>query len=1064
MTNVEFYSEIGSGRENPKYQTTTTFKGRLKDTIEFVAAKTVDKIRIQEITHGLEIQNQLEHENITGFINWFQSDSKLVIIFEYAPGGTLLELLERDVYLPESVIRIFAADLLSALLYMHTNTYLFRDFDPRNILLDENGILKLNDFTGAGSIGEKIDLSHVAPEAICYLAPELLGDEGIPSFASDLYSLGCLMYKMATGFTPFDNDEQKDILDNIRNFTPIPVTICSKEFNDLVLKLLTKDPYKRPTWAQVVNHPFWKDFLDPVYFKDISHRIFPEQHAFEAHRPKNSSQPYSEFPLSMSLSLSLRQSYNILQEKKKQEEKFEKEQSQPISQPQSFIEKIRENAIKSEILKPVPIIYNATIEEIQLPSTDGASIPVDSAMLHAPSQSDFERAATKIKQNFEGLDRVKGKQPILSFITQHAKFNDVANYFVNSPFFYDLLSLASQTKHPQLASSFLLLFATIIRNATDIPPTSLRQEKLCILEDLSKSQHEIVKRKAIAALGEIVSYISHREEKDQYKFPLFTSRVLLDSLQSQDPITKHYAIRTVANLLSSDRIDEIFEIQALETTVINMIIPDDNPSLLESYSIAVALLYQRITIPFSTDFISTFTKNLITKTNSILQMLSIIISIETDSLLGIKDELLKCFRNSCGETRIKGLLAICILADKESEQMLDVSARFFGSFDKVHNEQTSIYDTLVNWSSLKCEEIVDLVIQGSKSLQLLQIPLDAISNKPIVNKIWTQSFGKKVQKLVKDNNFNAQNCELILQIVHQGVAFNVCDLSIITDLGSALNSPKESVRFSCVKIIADACENDITESMINFTETTIIPLASSLLHDESIIPDQTLRILSKVATKKPEIVQSLTKTNILTTIFQKAPDTPFGLDLATLIVKKGDLSIETLVSSRLIQCVMNSMDRSTGAIDLLMETLLAADKQVQSLSVPNQKKLVKSISTLAAKAPICAATILENPLSGPCFNLMIKLFTPQGTQNEILIDSAFGPFSISLTNGYKKPETAEILSQTVQALQVSASSSQAMRLRLKGATTLMTALKKASTSGVSPIKETATSALKTIKG
>ena len=1064
MTNVEFYSEIGNGRESPKYQTTTTFKGRLKGTIEFVAAKTVDKIRIEEITHGLEIQNQLEHENITRFINWFQSDSKLVIILEYCPGGTLLDLLQRDVYLPESVIRIFAADLLSALVYLHANSFLFRDFDPRNILLDENGILKLNDFTGAGNIGEKIDVSHVFPESFCYLAPELLGDDGIPSFASDLYSLGCLMYKMATGFTPFDNDEQKDILENIRTLKPLPISICSKEFNDLVLKLLTKDPYKRPDWIQVARHPFWRDFLDPDYFEDIEHTIFPQQPEFEAKRPKNSGQSFTDFPLSMSLSLSLRQSCFLHQEKKLQEEKQEKELTQSI-QPQSFIEKIRENILKSEILKPVPIIYNATIEEIQLSSIDGASIPVDSAMLHAQTQDDFERAATKIKQNFEGLDRVKAKQPLLSFLTQHAKYNDVANNFVRSPFFLELLVFASQTKHPQLASAFLLLFATIIRNATEIPPSAIQPEKLCVLEELEKSQQESVARKAVAALGEVVSFVSQQKaENTNYKFPIFTTRVLLDALHSQDDITRHYAVRTVANLLTSPRINEVFELQTLESVLMNFSVSDDSPLLMESYSIAITLLYQLISKPASMDFVSLITRSLISKTNPTLQLLSVILAVETDSLIGIKEDLLKCFRNSCGETRIKGLLAICLLADKEPEDMLEVSARFFGSFDKVQMEQTSIYDTLVHWSASKCEQILDLVIHTSKPLQLLQIPLDAISNKPIVTKIWTQSFGKKVQKLVRDNNFSAQNCELILQIVHQGVAFGVCDISIIADLGRPLNSQKESVRFSAVKIIADSCENEVSEPIIKFTESTIIPLAPSLLQDQSIIPDQTLRILSKVSKKKESIVHSLTKTAILNTVFQRAPDNPFALDLASLIVKEGNLTIETLVSARLIQCIMNTMDKTTGAIDLLMQTLLLTDKQIQGMTAANQKKLIKSISTIAAKAPICAATILENELSGPCFNLMIKLFTPQGTQNDILIDSAFGPFSIALTNGYKKQEYAQVLSLTIQALQTSAAASQAMRLRLKGATALMAAIRKASTNGVSPLKEAATSALKTLKG
>ena len=68
-------------------------------------------------------------------------------------------------------------------------------------------------------------------------------------------------------------------------------------------------------------------------------------------------------------------------------------------------------------------------------------------------------------------------------------------------------------------------------------------------------------------------------------------------------------------------------------------------------------------------------------------------------------------------------------------------------------------------------------------------------------------------------------------------------------------------------------------------------------------------------------------------------------------------------------CDEFKIDIRTGVIALLMETLLASDKQVQSLLVPNQKKHVKSISLLVSKAPICAARILQYLLSCPCFNL-----------------------------------------------------------------------------------------------
>ena len=125
------------------------------------------------------------------------------LIVEYCPGGTLLELLERDVCLPESIIRIFSSDILSAFLYLHKHRIIYRDLSPRNIFLDECGLLKLGDFFKSDFINKKLDPLSIDLEMMQYLAPELLEEDGVPSFSSDFYSLGCLMYQMATGNPPF---------------------------------------------------------------------------------------------------------------------------------------------------------------------------------------------------------------------------------------------------------------------------------------------------------------------------------------------------------------------------------------------------------------------------------------------------------------------------------------------------------------------------------------------------------------------------------------------------------------------------------------------------------------------------------------------------------------------------------------------------------------------------------------------------------------------------------------------------------------------------------------------
>jgi serine/threonine-protein kinase ULK4 len=250
--NVVLYTEIGLGRRSPSHQQTVVHKGRLHNSVEFVAAKAIDNQRQDETFRAVEILHKLDHDNIVRFVNWYQTSTKIFLITEYCPGGTLLELLERDVCLPETVIRIFSSDLLAGLLYIHRRGFLYRDFSPRNSLLDECGILKYSDFSRANKVDEPLNIHSVDLDFLEMVPPELLWENGRATFASDISSLGCLMYMMATGVCPFVSQDPDELSTLIRNSQPIGD--MSNEFNDLVLKMLSKNPRGRPNWLQILKH------------------------------------------------------------------------------------------------------------------------------------------------------------------------------------------------------------------------------------------------------------------------------------------------------------------------------------------------------------------------------------------------------------------------------------------------------------------------------------------------------------------------------------------------------------------------------------------------------------------------------------------------------------------------------------------------------------------------------------------------------------------------------------------------------------------------------------------
>lgn len=84
------------------------------------------------------------------------------------------------------------------------------------------------------------------------------------SFASDMWALGCVMFEMLSGKPPFMSQNFKEVLNSILHSTPPPLPHASEACNDLISQLLRKDPSHRPTWQQLIDHPFWRTRLQPV--------------------------------------------------------------------------------------------------------------------------------------------------------------------------------------------------------------------------------------------------------------------------------------------------------------------------------------------------------------------------------------------------------------------------------------------------------------------------------------------------------------------------------------------------------------------------------------------------------------------------------------------------------------------------------------------------------------------------------------------------------------------------------------------------------------------------------
>ncbi|KAH0795770.1 AGC family protein kinase [Histomonas meleagridis] len=203
------------------------------------------------------------HPFLTSARYSFQSPTKLFLALEYVPGGELFTRLCKERKFSEDRVKLYVAQLVLALCYLHSIGIVHRDLKLENILVDEDGYIKLTDF---GLAKEKMDNEGDRASTFCgtpdYVAPEMLLSKPYDK-AVDWWSLGILTYEMLYGRSPFYNSDTNVMFRSIV-YDPVEFPVGgSNEVIDFISKLLEKDPAKRlgsgPNEIDdVQNHPFFE--------------------------------------------------------------------------------------------------------------------------------------------------------------------------------------------------------------------------------------------------------------------------------------------------------------------------------------------------------------------------------------------------------------------------------------------------------------------------------------------------------------------------------------------------------------------------------------------------------------------------------------------------------------------------------------------------------------------------------------------------------------------------------------------------------------------------------------
>ncbi|KAL7747020.1 hypothetical protein RI367_007633 [Sorochytrium milnesiophthora] len=311
ITDFEFLKPISRGAFGRVY---LARKKTTQDLFAIKIQKKDDMIKKNMVNHVLAERRVLalsRTPHVVKLYYAFQSKSYLFLVMEYLIGGDLSTLLSVFGVFEESMAKAYAAEIVLALEYLHTQGITHRDLKPDNVLIDSDGHLKLTDFglsritvqdqesplvsgetwyrslsrsfngqpnvdladvisLSAGgtldSMRRKRTLRRPSSGAILgtpdYLAPELLlgltHDSGV-----DWWALGICLFEFLCGFPPFADETPELIFRNILNYNihwpddvETSLSACSR---GLITHLLTSDPQKRYHAKRVKAHPFFAD-------------------------------------------------------------------------------------------------------------------------------------------------------------------------------------------------------------------------------------------------------------------------------------------------------------------------------------------------------------------------------------------------------------------------------------------------------------------------------------------------------------------------------------------------------------------------------------------------------------------------------------------------------------------------------------------------------------------------------------------------------------------------------------------------------------------------------------
>ncbi|KAF3446845.1 hypothetical protein FNV43_RR12025 [Rhamnella rubrinervis] len=247
---LKYEKKIASGSSGDLYKGTFCNQDV---AIKVLRAEHLNEAMQREFSQEVCIMRRVQHKNVVQFIGACTRPPNLCIITEFMSGGSMYDFLkEKGVFPLHSLLRV-AIDVSKGMNYLHQNNIIHRDLKAANLLMDENGVVKVSDF-GVARVQDQSGVMTAETGTYRWMAPEVIEHKPY-DYKADVFSFGVVLWELLTGKLPYED------------LTPLQAAVgvvqkglrptIPRHTHPLLVQLLERcwlqDPLLRPEFSEIVQ-------------------------------------------------------------------------------------------------------------------------------------------------------------------------------------------------------------------------------------------------------------------------------------------------------------------------------------------------------------------------------------------------------------------------------------------------------------------------------------------------------------------------------------------------------------------------------------------------------------------------------------------------------------------------------------------------------------------------------------------------------------------------------------------------------------------------------------------